>query len=173
MTKKERIKKVAVMVLALTLLAFGSMGIQAIQYHSHSKEVNFSVAGYSFELQDKFAAQAEYAAGDVVSHSVAVKNTGSGSLYVRIKAVFESSDIESVCSLDLNATDYVYEDGYYYLIEPLTAGATSPELFTTIAIAGDATLTADFSPNMIIYAEVVQMGSHNNYADAWAASLAG
>jgi hypothetical protein len=171
MTRKERMKKVTVMVAAVVLLLMGTVGIKAMQYHSHSKEVAFSVAGYSFELLNDLVKQDSYAAGDVVSHSVAVKNTGSGGLYVRIKAVFESSDVENVCSIDLNTTDYVYSDGYYYLVNPLTAGKTSPALFTTITIASDAVLADGFRPNIIVYAEVVQRGSYNNYADAWAATL--
>lgn len=167
MTKKEKSKKVITMVIAMVLFIFGIVGIDAMQWHTQEKTATFSVAGYSFELLDGFTQHGLYAPGDVVSHNVAVKSTGSGSIYVRIKAVFESSEIEDVCTLDLNTADYVYHDGYYYLTAPLTSGATSPSLFTTITIASDATLPDDFSPNMIVYAEAINIGRYKNYEDAW------
>ena len=170
---KDKIFRIFSVIFALAVLLMSTVGMDALQYHTQSKEAIFSVASYSFELMDDFTAQDTYAAGDVVEHSVAVKNTGSGSLYVRIMAVFENSDVESVCTIDLNTTDYAYKDGYYYLTSPLGAGLTSPALFNTITIASDATLADDFAPNMIIYAETVQIGNYDNYADAWAATLNG
>ena len=167
MTRKERAKKVVTMVIAMALLIFGIIGIDALQWHTQSKEATFSVANHNFKLLDEVEKQETYAPGDVIPHSVAIKNTGSGSLYVRIKAVFESSDIENVCSLDLNTTDYLYEDGFYYLTSVLPAGETSPTLFTTVTISSDATLEEGFAPDMIIYAEVVSIGTSNNYRDAW------
>jgi hypothetical protein len=167
MTRKERAKKVITMVIAMSLLIFGIIGIDALQWHTQSKEATFSVANHNFKLVNELVEQDTYAPGDVVSHSVAIKNTGSGSLYVRIKAVFESSDIDNVCTLDINTTDYVYEDGFYYLTSSLPAGETSPALFNTITIASDATLEEGFEPDMIIYAEVVSIGTSNNYREAW------
>ena len=166
--RKEKIHKIILAVCAITLLCFGLVGIEALQWHSQEKSATFSVASYDFQLLDDFVAQNNYAAGDVVSHSVSVQNTGTGGLYVRIKAVFESSDVESVCSLDLNTTDYVYEDGYYYLTSVLEAGDISPALFNTITIASDAVLADDFSPNMIVYAEVISQGNFADYSEAWA-----
>ena len=170
MKKDKTIKYIAIAVLIIMLI--GAAGIDAVQWFSDGRELNFTVSFTDFELIDDFNPQSLYTSGDVIRRSVSVKNTGTADFYVRIKAVFGSSDIEKACQVNWNEADYVYEDGYYYLTTPVAPRDKSPVLFDTIKITDGPALGGDFVPNMIIYAEIIPVHGATQYQDAWAAIIA-
>lgn len=84
--------------------------------------------------------------GSEVSKIVQVKNTGKQPAYIRIilhKSITLAEDItdESVnldlIRYDLNTSDWIEKDGYYYYAKPLAAGAETEPLFTRVLFAND------------------------------------
>lgn len=81
--------------------------------------------------------------GAEVTKIVEVENTGSGSAWVRMAVVVEVNSKEgdtldnSVVSLDINDTDWIYQDGYYYYNRALAPGETTVPLFTTVSFDAD------------------------------------
>jgi len=171
MTDKAKVLTIAavLVLLLMAMIVFQGTGMKALQQYNDTKTSHFSMSKCDITLNDDFVEQGTYADGDVVSRTVTAKNDGTADAYIRIKAVFEDSDIADKCLLNINTTDYTYSssDNYYYLKTKLLIGATSPELFSTITLGTG--LPVDFSPDMIIYIEAVQAAGFANYTDAWSA----
>ncbi len=113
-----------------------------------------------------------------------VKNTGNLSCYVRMRIVFSDSRAEEFCELDWNTDNgsgwkYNDVDGYYYYINVLKPGDSTPPLFKSVKIYetkptpsnGDpvATYTAEdiIEFDITPYAESVQAAEKKDYEDAW------
>ena len=79
--------------------------------------------------------------GTQASKIVQVENTGDHDAYVRVRVetqidLPEGADL-SLIGLDINTQDWVEKDGYYYYKQPLSAGAITQPLFTTVTFSKD------------------------------------
>ncbi len=105
--------------------------------------------------------------GDEIKKVVSIQNVGKSDCYVRVKALFSDSDMEKVCTVDWNTTDWVYNsaDGYYYYKGRIKNGESTTNLCTAVKVLPTATNIKKF--DIIVYAECCQAEPHSNYKEAW------
>lgn len=109
---------------------------------------------------------------NTVSRIVRVENVGDHPMYVRIalsmngtRADGTAFDTDDLVQYNINDTDWVYRDGWYYYRHALEAQQTTRPLLTEVEFDGNGVITAggpDSSMDLQIDAQAVQ--SENNAA---------
>lgn len=84
--------------------------------------------------------------GDVVSKVVTVENSGNQSLYLRVRLTPGVNDpalsAQDCIHMDINDTDWIAQDGYYYYNRALNPGETTAALFTKVTFVGEKVTNA-------------------------------
>ena len=147
-TVKKTLLAVAMVVVCLSLVAYGTMAY----FTAEDTATNVITAGNTrIALQESavsedggdpipFEDTIGVMPGTEVSKIVEVKNTGDKTAYIRIKLEKELTLAEGIngeidldlIGLNIDTESWTEKDGYYYYNEPLTAGQTSRPLFTAV-----------------------------------------
>ncbi len=181
---KRKIAALAVIVIALSLAAYGTVAYFTATGTAHNV---LTMGNIGIKLNDKTEVvengekklvdfTTEYPDGMPVmpateaSKIVSVENTGSAPAWVRVKiekpvepadAAVTGLDTKYV-GLNYNTANWVDGgDGFWYCIEPLKPGAVTPNLFDTVTFSkdmGNDYMNCKF--NIIVSAQAVQ--SDNN-----------
>lgn len=186
--KSFKNKKLVVLLSCVLILSLCLTGVLAYLTDGDFARNKFIVGGNRIEIEEGFIPPPELKPGVSFTKNVRVKNTGSSDCYVRVMAVFTTSDMEKYCEVDWNTTDWVFneEDGYWYYPKSISTGDKTPSLFTKVKIKefydfdGNGTTEEDETVpqsviedfDIIVYAESYQSGEffgyENAYQDAWA-----
>ena len=163
-------KKFAVILSCVLILAVCVTSVVAYLADADRAKNRLVIGGNRITVEEGFIPPPELKPGVTFTKNVRVKNTGLSDCFIRIKAVFTTSDMEKYCEVDWNTTSWVYntQDGYYYFTEILSIGEESPSLMTTVKIKDDAPDEALTGFSIIIYAESYQSHGFGEYQDAWA-----
>lgn len=170
-TRSGNIGKIVAVVVCIVCLST----TVAIAYmtSSDAAENTFSVATNKVEIIEEFVSPETIEPGETYMKRVAVKNVGNSSCYVRMMAEFDNAEAASVCSLNLNSTEWSVKqtDGFFYLLKPLSPGEVSEYLFTKVNISSDANLEYISGFDIVVHAESVQAKSPSGdmYSDCWKA----
>ena len=106
--------------------------------------------------------------GKTMKKVVKIKNTGKNNCYVRVQALFSDGDMESLCSVDYNTTDWAKgSDGWWYYKNILDAGKITPPLFTMITIDRTADANKIVPFDLLIRQESRQSREIGTWQDAW------
>ena len=181
---KRKIAALAVIVIALSLAAYGTVAYFTATGTAHNV---LTMGNIGIKLNDKTEVvengetklvefTTEYPNGmpvmpaTVASKIVSVENTGSAPAWVRVKIekTVEPADA-AVTGLDTKYVGLNYDetnwvdgkDGFWYYKKPLMPGATTPNLFDTVTFSkdmGNEYMNCTF--NIIVSAQAVQ--SDNN-----------
>ena len=155
--------------LSALFVLMGVSSIIAFLLSGDKTDRDFVIGGNRIELIEEFDPPKELVPGTSFTKDVMIQNVGPNKCYVRIKAVFNNSDIGDYCTLDWNTTDYVYnsEDGYYYYTKELDLNEITESLFTTVLISNDTPESVIQDFNIIVYAESIQSATFDDYEHAW------
>ena len=141
---KRKILIVSVIVICLAMIAAGSLAYYTADTKAHNVITTGDVAIRLNEWADearteKFESPVGVMPGTEVTKIVEVKNVGTGSAWVCVQMFVDvyaengkQLSTEPV-KLDINTTDWTYQDGYYYYNKPLAPGASTEPLFTTVS----------------------------------------
>ena len=141
---KRKILILSVLVICLAMIAAGSLAYYTADTKAHNVITTGSVdielnEWANEERTEKFENQTGVMPGKDVTKIVEVKNVGTGSAWVCVQMFVDvyaengkQLPTEPV-KLDINDTDWTYQDGYYYYNKPLAPGATTEPLFTTVS----------------------------------------
>lgn len=141
---KRKILILSVLVICLAMVAAGSLAYYTADTKAHNVITTGSVdielnEWANEERTEKFENQTGVMPGKDVTKIVEVKNVGTGSAWVCVEMFVDvyaengkQLPTEPV-KLDINDTDWTYQDGYYYYNKPLAPGATTEPLFTTVS----------------------------------------
>ena len=141
---KRKILILSVLVICLAMVAAGSLAYYTADTKAHNVITTGSVdielnEWANEERTEKFENQTGVMPGKDVTKIVEVKNVGTGSAWVCVQMFVdvyaengEGLPPEPV-KLDINDTDWTYQDGYYYYNKPLAPGASTEPLFTTVS----------------------------------------
>lgn len=111
--------------------------------------------------------------GKSFSKIVTAQNTGSAEAWVRAKvttdvtlAVGENGEADvSIVTLDFNTADWTEKDGYYYYNIPLSPGAVTKPLFTTVTLAkGMGDIYQNSSVSVAVDIDAVQKDNNGESA---------
>lgn len=107
--------------------------------------------------------------GNKVDKIVTVKNTSTNACWVRIEVEKEitltnqETGDPSLLKIDINDTDWLYQDNYYYYKNKLEPGEQTTPLFTTVSF--DQTMDDKYSGckvNITVAAQAVQSANNSN-----------
>lgn len=141
---KRKILILSVLVICLAMIAAGSLAYYTADTKAHNVITTGSVdiqlnEWANEERTEKFENQTGVMPGKDVTKIVEVKNVGTGSAWVCVQMFVDvyaengkQLPTEPV-KLDINDTDWTYQDGYYYYNKPLAPGASTEPLFTTVS----------------------------------------
>lgn len=141
---------------ALFLLAvIALIAMQAFGFFTDTNSrTNRAVVGANeAAIVETFTAPETVAAGDAVTKSVRVKNTGIES-YVRMFIAISDSKYEDSFTMNISPEWVKAQDGYYYYKSKLAKGGTTSPIFDTLTFT--KALPADSGLEIICYAETVQ-----------------
>ena len=126
--------------------------------------------------------------GMTANKSVAVKNTGTLSLYVRVKVApkivlaekytARENEIDySLIAFDFDQENWLYQDGYYYYSVALNKGQSASDLFTQITFSNQmGNIYKDGKMYVTVRIEVVQASNNGENvlsAKGWATAEGG
>ncbi len=98
--------------------------------------------------------------GEEFKKIVKVRNTGKNPCYVRIKVLISPEKYKDELNLDIDITNWEYNNGYYYYKNVLNVNKETPPLFTKLTIPQDLKDGDIFDIN--IYSEGVQSIVYEN-----------
>ena len=177
---KRKILLFCVVALLIALAATGTYS----NYVYTQKTTNVITSGsVDITLHEKNAAGEDYPSepvvimpGDVISKHVTVENTGRSPAFVRIGLTPGINDdnlsAADCIQLNINRDSWTLQEGYYYYMEILYPGQTTPELFTQVTFVGDKVTNAYLGKlfSLDVAAQAIQ-SDHNgdNPLEAWPA----
>ena len=141
------------------IIKFGSLKLKLIEttiINGEEKEIS---DGYEDELKPE------------ASRRVRVKNVGKHPMYLRFSLttyVIKNNakvSINNLVSYDINSTDYVYKDGWYYYKKALSPGETTENLITKIYFDVDAVKQQYEHGRLNFDVDVGAVQSENNESD--------
>jgi hypothetical protein len=165
-------KKIIKIALALLVVGFGIFGVSSIYAYLTAIDNAFNtitVGSNIIEVNEIFEPPIKLEPGISFKKDVKVDNTGISDCYVRIKAVYNDSEMGKYCTLDIDTENFFYnsEDNYYYYIHKLPSGESTPSLFTTVSISEDVPREEVKNFDILIYAESYPAAKFPNYEAAW------
>lgn len=114
--------------------------------------------------------------GDTVDKVVTVENTCDHPFWLRVKLVYgtDSKTLnpeEVLLITDLNDTDWIFHEGYYYYRTVVQPGKQTPALFTKVHIAGNKVDQHNATEMLSLTVKAYAVQSENNpAAKPWNAS---
>lgn len=169
MIQKIKKRNFIIAVAAVLLSGFAARGVYAYYTDGDHAINEFTIGGCNVEVVENYEPPKELSPGVKFTKEISVKNLGSSSAYVRIKAVFTTSDMEQWCTLDWNTKDFIYneDDGFWYYTKPLDEGENTTNLFTSVTLSKDIPESEIEAFDILIYTEAYQSYGFNDYQSAW------
>lgn len=155
--------------LALTLI-FSAGGTLAWLAASTEETVNtFSPAQMEIQVKEEFDGK--------IKKNVRVENKSETAVYIRValvptwvnaagEPVAESASLADLTITNLPASDWEKHGNYYYYTQPVSAGAITPELFTSAAVKAGAA-PAGCTMDLQVLAQAVQATPKDAVKAAW------
>lgn len=155
--------------LALTLI-FSAGGTLAWLAAGTEDTVNtFSPAQMKIQVKEEFDGE--------IKKNVRVENNSETAVYIRVslvptwvnaagEPVAESASLADLTITNLPANGWVKHGNYYYYTQPVSAGAITPELFTSAAIKAGAA-PAGCTMDLQVLAQAVQATPKDAVKAAW------
>jgi hypothetical protein len=144
--------------LALLLCAVVTGTLAFLKAQSKTVENTFTVASTSLKIKEGL--------DDGIKSNVTVENTSDIDVYIRAAiiiswvdesgAVYAQSPTASDYQLELNRTDWVVEDGYYYCKSSVEAGKSSPVLIERCSPKPTNSAPDGYNLQVTILAEAIQ-----------------
>ena len=104
--------------------------------------------------------------GESIPWCVEVKNTGNHPFYLRVKLVSgvdeQALSAEDCFKLNIDATQWLYQDGWYYYTETVNPGETTPYVFSHVEIVGSAVDNRYLGKTLTLTVKAQAVQSENN-----------
>lgn len=157
--------------LALTLI-FSAGGTLAWLAAGTEETVNtFSPAQMEIQVKEEFDGE--------IKKNVRVENKSETAVYIRValvptwvtddakhEPVAQSASLDDLTFTNLPANGWVKHGNYYYYTLPVSAGAITPELFTS-AVVKDNAAPAGCTMNLQVLAQAIQATPKDAVKAAW------
>lgn len=179
MKAKSRLLLIALAAILITVLTQPTLAF----YTTIGKVTNVVASGgISLQIHEKTADGSDFPTegvyiipGDIVSKQVSVENICTHPFYLRVKLVSGSTNealsAEDCLKMDINTTDWTYQDGFYYFNRILQPGETTPMLFTQVEIVGSHVDQTHIGATLSLTVNAYAVQSEHNPADfPWEAS---
>jgi predicted ribosomally synthesized peptide with SipW-like signal peptide len=173
-------RKLAIIFGVIAVLAILSFGTYAYFTADQTAENVITTGNVKLEIHEKTATGEDFPKegisvmpGDTVSKIVTVENTGDHPLYLRIKLTEGVSDealtTDDCLDIDINRTNWIEKDGYYYYYRPLQSGETTEQLFSEVYFDINAVDNKYLGKYFTLNVSASAVQSENNGADVLSA----
>lgn len=179
MKAKTRLLMIALAAILATMLTQPTLAY----YTVIGKATNVVTSGsIDLKIHEKTADGSDFPAegiyiipGDIVSKQVSVENVCGHPFYLRVKLVSgtdnQDLDPEECMKLDIDTTNWTYQDGFYYFNRELAPGETTKPLFTEVEIVGSKVDQKSIGSTLSLTVNAYAVQSENNPAEhPWDAS---
>lgn len=177
---KRKILILSVLAICVAILAAGSLAYFTADTKAHNV---ITTGGVDIVLDEwanagrtePFEDRTDVMPGAEITKIAEVRNTGSGSVWVRVSVSVETHDAKggqlnpAVVALDINDTDWKYSEGYYYYNRVLAPGETTAPIFTTVSF--DANMGNEYqNATATVDVDAYAVQSDNNGEDVFSAN---
>ncbi len=116
---------------------------------------------------EKFPEEGVYVVpGDIVSKKVSIQSDCEHPFYVRAKVVYgdDSDEIsaENAFKLNINETDWILKDGWYYYTGIVNPGQSTSDIFSNVEVVGSNVDNSFLGANLKISVVAQAVQSENN-----------
>ncbi len=180
-------RKLAAVFGSIAVLALSSTGTLAYFTAEAEADSVITAGNLDLKLHDRTvygellpAGSMQVIPGQTIEKSVTVENTGGHPMYLRVKIVTGVTDAQGredalsptakeCLKIDVNEESWTYreDDGYYYYLDVLEAGETTPELFTEVVVDGPKVDNAYLGKNFTLNVSAYGVQSEHNGATVW------
>ena len=167
---KSRLAVIALAAMVLTLLTQGTLAYYTTAGTATNVVTSGNIKLMIHETTDQgttFPTDGIFVIpGDIISKVVTVENVCDHPFYLRVKLVYGATaqDLspEDCMNLNIDTTNWIYKDGWYYYIGIVEPGMTTPYIFSQVQIVGSQVSTGDIGKTLklTVLAQAVQ--SENN-----------
>ena len=173
MKAKARLLLIAMAAILITMLTQPTLAY----YTTIGKATNVVTSGnIELAIHEKTADGSEFPTngvyvvpGDIVSKRVSIENVCAHPFYLRIKLVSGSTNealsAEDCLEMDIDTTNWTYQDGFYYFNRTLLPGETTPALFTQVEIVGEKVDQTHVGSMLSLTVNAYAVQSENNPAE--------
>lgn len=128
----------------------------------------FEIGGNRIRIVEEFQPET-LEPGKIIVKKVRIQNDGPNACYVRVRVLFNDSDVGTYAHIDWNLTDWVYDaaEEYYYYTKSIHTDEVTTDLMTKIQIDSDIPEDMIKSVDVIVYAESYQSDGFDDYLSAW------
>lgn len=159
-------RKSTIIILACAAAVFVA-GASAYFISISAADNRFNIGNVTTTIEEEFP-DPDPVPGRPMPKTVRIRNTGKNDCYVRVQALFSDGDMESICSLDYNTTDWTKEDdGWWYYKKVLKTGETTVPLFTKVTVSGSADEEMIVPFDILIRQESRQARGFDSFQSAW------
>ena len=167
-TIRNQNKPFIIAVIVALLLVVSCTGILAYLAATDERGNEWRIGYVDVAVEEEYKPPGELVPGDSFVKNVKATNKGVCNAYVRIKIVFSNEDMQELCELDYNTTNFTLgDDGYWYYNDILEAFSSTPSLFTTVTLSASANKDDLEDFEIQVYAEAYQSDEFDTYKDAW------
>ena len=176
-------KKILLLCLILALLSMSAVGTYANYTRTDIATNTITTGSVDMIIHETGLGGAPYPTdpvvilpGDVVNKVVTVENNGNQPMYLRVRLTPGVNDpalsAQDCIRMDINHTDWIARDGYYYYNQVLNPGETTLPLLTKVTFVGEkitnAYLGKLFSLDVAVFAvQSVHNGDSPLEAQGW------
>ena len=165
--------KIVVVALMATLITLMSQATLAY-YSTVGKATNVVTSGniqfIIHEMTDQgkeFPKEGVYIVpGDVVSKKVTIESACAHPFYLRVKIVYgvDSAELtaEDCFKLNIDQTNWILHEGWYYYKDIVQPGETTPEVFSHVEIVGDKVDNSYIGKTLTLTVNAQAVQSENN-----------
>ena len=104
--------------------------------------------------------------GDVVSKKVTIESACAHPFYLRVKMVYgvDSAELtaEDCFKLNIDQTNWILHEGWYYYKDIVQPGETTPEVFSHVEIVGDKVDNSYIGKTLTLTVNAQAVQSENN-----------
>ncbi len=169
---KIKIKIVIVAYIAILLSFIGTSSLAYYQFVGKTTNVVTSrdIQLIIHEMTDQgneFPEEGVYVVpGDVVSKKVTIENNCSHPFYLRVKILYgidsQQLPAEECFKLNLNTEYWEFYDGWYYYIDVVAPGQTTPYVFSQVEIVGSQVDVGYIGKTLTLTVTAQAVQSENN-----------
>lgn len=167
---RRKLVVIALVAIVLSLFSYSSMAYYALTGTATNVVTSGGIQFFIHETTDQgtpFPEEGVYIVpGDVVSKKVTIESACTHPFYLRVKMVYgvDSAELtaEDCFKLNIDQTNWILHEGWYYYKDIVQPGETTPEVFSHVEIVGDKVDNSYIGKTLTLTVNAQAVQSENN-----------
>lgn len=167
---RRKLVVIALVAIVLSLFSYSSLAYYALAGTATNVVTSGGIQFFIHETTDQgtpFPEEGVYIVpGDVVSKKVTIESACAHPFYLRVKIVYgvDSAELtaEDCFKLNIDQTNWILHEGWYYYKDIVQPGETTPEVFSHVEIVGDKVDNSYIGKTLTLTVNAQAVQSENN-----------